>query len=248
MKPEFSGILAVVLDIEGTTTPIDFVHKTLFSFASENVGSFLRANRKNPQVDLVIHKLELSYRENSSAEKMPESWSNFDNGHRLESATQYVKWLISIDSKDSTLKELQGLIWEEGYRKHQLHGEVYADVPEAMERLRSEGIKIAIYSSGSALAQRLIFGSTKYGDLTVYLSSFFDTSVGKKRDPASYSNISGQLGIPPGKILFLSDIVEEIIAARSAGLVALQVVREGHDSTKDTSYHTISSLLDLYQH
>ncbi len=246
MKPEFSRIKAVVMDIEGTTTPIDFVHRTLFSFAVEHAGSFLERNLGAQQVDLILSKLELSYKENSSGHKIPHTWSNVGTAQRLESATQYVKWLISVDSKDPALKELQGLIWEEGYRNHQLQGEVYADVPEAMERLQGEGIILAIYSSGSALAQRLIFGSTKYGDLTVYLSSFFDTSIGKKRDPGSYSNISRQLGIPPGKILFLSDIIEEVNAARIAGLMAVQVVREGHDTQKDTSQQTISSLLELF--
>ena len=246
MRVEFAEVSAVLFDIEGTTTPLDFVHKTLFSYASEKVEDYLKVNSSEKQVAHLLDMLEKSHKENSASGKSPQVWSNSDISQKIDSATKYVKWLISVDSKDPALKELQGLIWEEGYRKNQLHGEVYPDVPEAMERLKAEGIKMAIYSSGSALAQRLIFSSTKYGDLTKYLSGFFDTSVGPKRDPKSYANIAGLLEIPNRKIMFLSDILEEITAARASGLLAVQVLREGHNTAKDTSFLTISSLLDLF--
>ena len=190
--------------------------------------------------------LEKSHKDDSASGKSPHAWPTADFSQKIDSAAKYVRWLISVDSKDPALKELQGLIWEEGYRKNQLHGEVYPDVPEAMEKLNVDGIKMAIYSSGSALAQRLIFRSTKYGDLTKYLTGFFDTSVGPKRDPKSYANIAVLLGLPNGEILFLSDILEEIAAARASGLMAVQVLREGHNTAKDTSFLTISSLLDLF--
>ena len=246
MRVEFAGISAVLFDIEGTTTPLEFVHKTLFSYAGERVEDFLRENSSEKQVAHLLDMLEKSHKDNSASGKSPHAWPTADFSQKIDSAAKYVRWLISVDSKDPALKELQGLIWEEGYRKNQLHGEVYPDVPEAMEKLNVDGIKMAIYSSGSALAQRLIFRSTKYGDLTKYLTGFFDTSVGPKRDPKSYANIAGLLGLPNGEILFLSDILEEIAAARASGLMAVQVLREGHNTAKDTSFLTISSLLDLF--
>ncbi len=246
MKAEFADISAVLFDIEGTTTPLEFVHRTLFSYAREKVEVFLKENSARNQVADLIDMLEKSYKDNSAIGKLPQNWSSTDISQRVGSAAKYVKWLISVDSKDPALKELQGLIWEEGYRNGQLHGEVYPDVPEVMERLNRDGIRMAIYSSGSALAQRLIFASTNYGDLTKYLSGFFDTSVGPKRDPKSYANIAGLLKIPSGEILFLSDIIEEITAARTSGLKAVQVVREGHNTSRDSFQPTISSLLELF--
>ena len=246
MRVEFADVSAVLFDIEGTTTPLEFVHKTLFSYARDKVEEYLKGNSSERQVAHLVDMLEKSHKENSVNGKSPLVWSNLDISQKMGSAANYVKWLISVDSKDPALKELQGLIWEEGYRKNQLHGEVYPDVPEAMERLKLEGIKMAIYSSGSVLAQRLIFSSTKYGDLTKYLSGFFDTSVGPKRDPKSYANIARLLEIPNRKILFLSDILEEISAARASGLMAVQVLREGHNTSKDTAFLTISNLLDLF--
>lgn len=245
MKEEFAHIKAVVLDIEGTTTPIEFVHSKLFTFAKEQVGSFLKEKLGDPQIDAILCKIEKSYKDNPSKDKVPNAWSNADTPLLADSAIKYVEWLISVDSKDPALKELQGLIWESGFRNNQLHGEVYPDVPKALEKLFNEGIRIAIYSSGSVLAQKLIFGSTKYGDLTKYISAFFDTGVGNKREPKSYSNISAQLDLLPNDIMFLSDILEEISAARASGFLALQVIREGHSTSKDTIFPTITSLLDL---
>lgn len=245
MKPEYSGIRAVLLDIEGTTTPIDFVHKTLFSYADEQVADFIHKNSGDSKVVAILENLYLSYRENGNPGRKPAKWNNEDSTHRDESAVEYVRWLISLDSKDPALKELQGIIWEEGYKSAKLHGEVYPDVPEVMRRWSESGIIMAIYSSGSVLAQKLIFGSTLHGDLTVYLSDFFDTGVGTKRDPESYRNISGRLGIPPEEILFLSDVLEEVTAARASGLKAVQVIRDGHNTARDKSFRTISNLMEL---
>lgn len=245
MRDRFAGIKAVLLDIEGTTTPMDFVHKTLFSFAREHVYDFLERNAADPQVENIVSGLNKSYNENREKGKRPAEWSNRDIHSRCKSASEYVSWLIGIDSKDTAMKELQGLIWADGYKSHELHGEVYADVPTAMQKLHSEGIVMAIYSSGSSLAQKLIFGTTAHGDLTKYLSGFFDTGVGNKRDPESYSNISRLMGFQPSQILFLSDILEEINAARSSGLMAIQVVREGHNTAKDQDIPVISDLLEI---
>src|SRR5688572_31886471 len=94
------------------------------------------------------------------------------------------------DSKSPGLKALQGMIWQEGYASGELHGVVFDDVPKALKRWRAAGIRAAIYSSGSVLAQKLIFGTTQFGDLTPLFDGFFDTAVGPKRDANSYRMIA----------------------------------------------------------
>jgi enolase-phosphatase E1 len=246
MKTEYSGIKAVLLDIEGTTTPMDFVHKTLFKFAIDHVQGFLLANYTNEKVLEILSNLKKSYEANTVSSKEPTEWTEIDLEERCKSATAYVKWLVSNDSKDSAMKELQGLIWKEGYTSGLLKGEVYPDVPEAMGRLHEEGKILAIYSSGSVLAQKLIFSTTVYGDLTQHISNFFDTGVGNKRDPESYTVIANLLDLEPNEILFLSDIMEEVQAARSSGMISLQVIREGHSTNKDPSAMKISGLMELF--
>jgi enolase-phosphatase E1 len=126
------------------------------------------------------------------------------------------------------LKELQGLIWEAGYRSGQLRGEVYPDVPPALQRWGESGVRTAIYSSGSELAQRQLFQSTAYGDLTPRISGFFDTAVGAKGNAASYARIADALRERPEYVLFVSDVVAEITAAASAGCPVVLMVRPGN--------------------
>ncbi len=246
MKPEYSGIKAVLLDIEGTTTPIDFVYKTLFPYAREQVYDFVLKNGIDPKVNQILEKLRKSYNKNEAEGKEPEEWLKGDYVSMCNSAAKYLSWLMKMDSKDSCLKEMQGLIWEKGYKSGQLHGEVYSDVPDAFGKFQEEGKIIAIYSSGSVLAQKLIFSTTVYGDLTQHISNFFDTGVGNKRDPESYTVIANLLELEPNEILFLSDILEEVQAARYSGMVSLQVIREGHSTNKDPSAMKISGLMELF--
>ena len=142
----------------------------------------------------------------------------------------YVEWLMDRDRKSPGLKLLQGRIWEGGYRAGVLKGEVFSDVPPALQRWRDAGLDVAIYSSGSELAQRLIFGSTAYGDLTRFISRFFDTAVGAKGAPASYRRIAAELGRAPDRLLFISDVTTELDAA-SAGGMRGDPVRAARQST-----------------
>ena len=137
------------------------------------------------------------------------------------------------DRKSPGLKLLQGRIWEGGYRAGILKGEVFADVPPALERWRDAGLDVAIYSSGSELAQRLIFGSTADGDLTRFFSRFFDTAVGAKDAPASYRRIAAELGRATDRIVFISDVTTELDAAGSAGCGVILCVRPGNRPQPD---------------
>ena len=189
------GVRVVLLDIEGTTTPISFVHDVLFPYARARIGAEWHA-------------------------------------------------AMDRDEKSSELKRLQGLIWEQGYRAGELHGEVFPDVAPAIRRWRAAGLRVAIYSSGSELAQRLLFGSTPDGDLTPLIDGFFDTSVGAKKVAASYGEIARRLGCDPREMLFVSDISAELAAAREAGCQVVLSVRPGNRAV-DELVESVTSFDEL---
>ena len=151
----------------------------------------------------------------------------------------YVYSLMDRDKKSPGLKALQGLIWQDGYKSGELRGQVYPDVLPAFERWRARGIDIYIYSSGSVLAQRLLFGSTEAGDLTAFLSDYFDTAVGPKVSPDSYGVIAARIHVPPPEILFVSDVGQELDAARTSGMRTALCVRGGGDGPPGSASHPI---------
>lgn len=244
-REDISGTKVVLLDIEGTTTPIDFVHKTLFSYASENIEAFMERNYGKPEVSDSLKELHQLF-DSDKGEKKPEEWVLSLDKRDVPPASEYCRWLIAHDSKAGPMKALQGLVWEEGYRSGKLNGEVYPDVPNAMERWKDQGKRICIYSSGSTLAQRLIYGSTRFGDLTRFISNFYDTAVGNKREDRSYSNIAEREGIGPEYFLFLSDVPEELDAAERAGMKTILVMRESEERRNPGDHSFIRDFTDLF--
>lgn len=221
----------LLLDIEGTTTPLSFVHDVLFPYARARLGEFLAAPANAALVDALLRERNM--------ERSPDA--------PLTSVLSYAGWLMDLDRKSPALKTIQGLIWERGYRTGALVSDVFPDVPHALARWHAAGHAMAIYSSGSALAQRLLFAHTPYGDLTPLLSHFFDTRVGPKRDPGSYRSILAELGTPADGALFVSDIVEELDAARSEGLYTALSVRPGNPRVPDTHQHPIVTSFEQIQ-
>ena len=138
---------------------------------------------------------------------------------------QLIQW-IDEDKKITPLKALQGMIWKAGYETGDFKGHVYEDVKSNLVKWHDAELKIYVYSSGSVEAQKLIFGYSEEGDLTELFSGYFDTQIGNKREASSYKNIIAKIGVNANEILFLSDIEEELDAAREAGINTLQVVRE----------------------
>ena len=231
-------IRVVLLDIEGTTTPIDFVYKTLFPYASRKLESFLHANLKTTEIRALIEDLREQNDLDESQKLRPPVWHNDSEESRLHSSVTYAQWLMVQDSKCTALKTLQGKIWQEGFANGELHGEVYPDVPHAFERWRGQGREIAIYSSGSVLAQQNLFRTTTHGDLTTNIRDFFDTHAGIKSDPESYRKIAASLRRNPREILFLSDAAKEIHAARSAELQAILCDRAEFQDASAETIHT----------
>jgi enolase-phosphatase E1 len=227
----------VLLDIEGTTTPIDFVHKTLFGYARAGAREFLQRHWSDPEVRADVARLQAEHAA-ESAPPIPPPWSDDAAG-----VVPYVHWLMDRDRKSTGLKSLQGKIWEEGYRSGELKGEVYPDVPPALERWRDEGIDIAIFSSGSVQAQRSLFRSSVAGDLTRFILAYFDTTTGPKTAPMSYARIAAALERSPSQVLFLSDICAELDAALTAGMRTALCVRTP-GSTPSTGTHPVIHALD----
>lgn len=216
--PGEESIRAILLDIEGTTTPIDFVTKVLFPYASGKIESFLKQNFQNEHVHALIEELYAQHQEDAKRGLQPPGWTGEGREGEIQSAAAYGQWLIKRDSKCTALKSLQGMIWQAGYASKELRGQVYPDVPRAFERWRRQKREIAIYSSGSVLAQRLIFQTTPFGDLTGFIRDYFDTHIGAKQDPLSYKKIANLLGHGPDAVLFVSDASKEVEAAQTVGM------------------------------
>jgi enolase-phosphatase E1 len=198
---------AVLLDVEGTTTPIDFVYRVLFPYARDRFLAFLV-------------QLGEEHRRDVAAGQEPPPWEDSPDG-----ITAYALWLMDRDRKATALKTLQGRIWQVGFEARELEASVYEDVVRALARWQSAGRPVAIYSSGSVLAQKLVFAHTQAGDLTPRLTAFFDTTTGFKTAPDSYRRIAEAMGREPGAILFVSDVGAELDAAHAASLQTALCVR-----------------------
>lgn len=201
---------AVVLDIEGTTTSIAFATDVLYAYARERLPSYVREHRGEPEVAAILDE----------ARAAGGVWND-------EAVVVRMCHWLEQDQKVTPLETLQGLIWEEGYRSGELVTHLYPDVAPALRDWHARGLRLYIYSSGSAHAQRLIYGHTVAGDLTPLLSGCFDTRMGHKREVGSYRRIAEAIGVAPRRILFLSDVREELDAAREAGWQTIWLVREG---------------------
>lgn len=204
-----------MLDIEGTTTPIEFVHQILFPYARARVREFLERHGDDPEVRADVARLNAEHAAEPVQRPAPPPWRD-----DVASVVAYVHWLMDRDRKSTGLKSLQGKIWEAGYRAGELRGrvQVYPDVPPALARWREQGRDIAIFSSGSIQAQRCLFANSTAGDLTPFLCGYFDTTTGPKREQGSYERIAAALGRAPREVLFISDVSAELDAARQAGM------------------------------
>lgn len=179
-----------LFDIEGTTTPIEFVHKILFPYSIGKFETFFRSN-----------SLEREWIEKLLEEGKHDSTYSGQLTDSPQHLSDYCKYLVSVDRKSEPLKEIQGRIWKHGYENGELKSSLFTDVPSFLKRIQSAKKKSAVYSSGSIQAQKLIFKYSDLGDLTGYFSAYFDTGIGGKRESASYSRIAEQLGIATGKNL-----------------------------------------------
>ncbi len=232
---------AILLDIEGTTTPIDFVHKTLFPFAKAKIDEFVQEHFA--RIGAQIGQLKAEYRRDFTEQLYGRDFRE----DSPESVANYLKFLIDVDRKSTPLKFLQGEIWQAGYESGALQSEMFADVPRAFERWTEAGTQIAIFSSGSVLAQKLIFKYSNFGDLSGAITDYFDTTTGgAKKEAESYRRIAEKMGFEAGEILFVSDILAELDAARDAGTQTALSIRQGNGQiTEDFTHRSVNSFDEL---
>ena len=237
MKAE--GISHVLLDIEGTTCPVSFVAGTLFPYAAEHLGSFVKSHKDQAAVAELLASVQ-------------ESWTQDGNLEAQQLLAEpgaevvaYLQLLIKQDRKLPELKDLQGLVWAEGYASGDLKGPLFADVAPALRRWHQQGTVLAVYSSGSVAAQQLLYGHSTEGDLRSLFSHWFDTRTGSKQDVGSYRAISEAMGVEGPKILFISDSLLECEAAHAADMQVLFSDREGNPGRDNGPFERIRSYEDL---
>ena len=222
----FAGKL-ILLDIEGTVSPLAFVHDVMFPYARKHAAAWLGAHWGHEVIAHLAHAAGVA---------------SFYNALDAEAA---VHRLMDADAKVTGLKQLQGLIWEQGFANGDLHSTLFDDVVPALDHWRENDREIRIYSSGSIHAQRLFFAHTTAGDLTPRLSGYYDTTTGSKREPASYTAIATDCGLPPNDILFISDLVDELNAAQSAGMMTALALRAGNKPQPESEHPAITSFAEI---
>ncbi|NHN87773.1 acireductone synthase [Acetobacter conturbans] len=209
----------ILLDIEGTTLPVAFVHKVLFPYACTALPALIRDRADEPAV-------------RSAIEETRTLAPDMDPLDRL------MAWMDE-DAKIGPLKALQGMAWAEGYASGALVADLFPDVPRALRDWKKAGLTLAVYSSGSAPAQRLIYGHTTDGDLTPLFSAFLDLEMGGKKEADSYRRILTNMRWTATDVLFVSDVVAELDAAQTAGMLTCQMVRP-EDGTVAGDRHPVA--------
>lgn len=224
-----------LFDIEGTVVPISFVHEVLFPYSKRKLKEYLN---ENPLSEYLFSRLKNEYIQDN----MNKIYTN-ELDFSAESITKYLSFLISIDRKSSVLKEVQGEIWRVGYESGEVQSNFFQDTVPFFESIKNKGKNIYIYSSGSILAQKLIFGYSTQGNLNPLISGYFDTGVGHKRNPDSYRKILESLAISPNEICFFTDIQEEAEAAFSIGISCFLMEREGNAKIEQPKFQLLKSFL-----
>ena len=235
-----AGVRGILLDIEGTTTPIAFVHDVLFSYARTHASDFLTNNISSDEVRADVSALYEEHATDVVEEQQPPELTE-----DIESLATYVEWLIDRDRKSTGLKSLQGKIWRQGYLDGSLKSQVFPDVATALKRWHAAGLSVSIFSSGSILAQQLLFAHTDAGDLTPFIHKYFDTNTGKKGEADSYRRIAAEMGLDASEIVFISDVVQELDAAKDAGMKTLLSVRPGNAVQPPTTHQAIDSFEEV---
>ena len=238
-----TGLQHVLLDIEGTTCPVNFVSEVLFPYAHQQIPLFLADQAENPIVQEILTQVFDAWDQDTDPEALSLRQRSFEKN--TESAIKYLSWLIKKDRKLTPLKELQGLIWRQGYDKKILKAPLYADVPEALRRWHHAGLRLSVYSSGSINAQKLLYQHSTFGDLSNFFYQWFDTNVGSKQIEQSYTNIGKTLNANPETIVFISDHKSELSAAKSAGLKVLFSQRDGNPEADNGDYIGIKNYSEL---
>ena len=220
--------------------------EVLFPFARKQFEDFIQKHGGTEEVHSDLEGLWRQYQADIRQNLNPPPWQGDLSGRASEPIVRYAHWLIDQDRKATALKSLQGRIWLAGYQSGELKGQVYTDVPLAIRMWGQQNKDICIFSSGSVLAQKLLFQSTAAGDLTQFIRAYFDTTTGVKGEAESYRRIAAELNLPPSKIVFVSDVVGELDAACSAEMQTVLCVRPGRERPEDPGHPVIRTFEALF--
>lgn len=242
------SVRGILLDIEGTTSSVSFVYDVMFPFARQRMQIIDLITRwPDPEFKAALNQIARDAGHESIDAWLAKHDLTYNNAMRGAYIVQQELFrLMNADAKTTGLKQLQGLLWKEGFESGELKAHVYDDVPPALAAWNAAGTDVRIYSSGSVQAQKLFFVHTIAGDLLHHFRGHYDTTTGSKKDPASYKRIAEEFPLPPSEIVFLSDVVAELDAARAAGMQTVLVVRPGNAPTEKSSQHLqIGSFAEL---
>ena len=238
----------LVLDIEGTTCPVHFVSDVLFPYASNNLNAFIEDGNNHSNLrDLIDSAWEEWKNDKTDKSQQLLTGLSREEKNKRESICTYLQHLINIDRKSTVLKDLQGMIWAQGYEQGHLRSELYPEAAQCMKEWVNMGLLLSTYSSGSIQAQKLLYGHTKNGNLCTLFWSWFDTHTGSKKEVSSYELIAKALNSQPESIVFISDSHLECDAARQAGMLTLFSQREGNpdqDSAGHTAIQSLNHVID----
>ncbi|KAM5272235.1 enolase-phosphatase E1 [Ctenodactylus gundi] len=247
-------VTVILLDIEGTTTPIAFVKDILFPYIKENVKEYLQTHWEEEECQQDVSLLRKQAEEDAHLEGAIPIPAASENGvddlqQVIQAVVDNVCWQMSLDRKTTALKQLQGHMWRAAFMAGRVKAEFFADVVPAVRKWREAGMKVYIYSSGSVEAQKLLFGHSTEGDILELVDGHFDTKIGHKVESESYRKIASSIGCSTNNILFLTDVTGEASAAEEADVHVAVVVRPGNAGLTDdekTYYTLITSFSELY--
>lgn len=230
----------ILLDIEGTVSPLAFVHEVMFPYARQHVAAFLEASGETEPVQKALNQMARDAGLGSLAEWCP-------LGSRVnEVVVNAAHDLMDRDVKTTGLKLLQGLIWEQGFLRGDLLTTLFEDVVPALAAWHEAGLGLRFYSSGSVHAQKLFFSHTQAGDLTPFFSGYYDTATGPKKSAGSYTAIAADAGLLPDQILFVSDVADELDAAKKAGMMTSLALRPGNPTVPATKHPQLTSFSQIH--
>ena len=236
----------LLLDIEGTTCPVSFVSDVLFPFAKQKLSSYIKDHWNEHTHNRTIQEATEEWSADDSIESMQlKNQVAERQTDEVEGLIQYLKHLIAIDKKSTALKDLQGKIWEHGYRDGNLQSQLFPEAAECLHQWNKEGLTLSVYSSGSIQAQKLLYRHSPAGDLEGLFSHWFDTRTGPKKSVESYKAIAQKLNCSPNNIWFVSDNGAECDAARAAGMHTLFSLRDGNPDRDPRGHKVIESLRDV---
>ena len=250
-------IRCILLDIEGTTCPVSFVASVLFPYARERLASYLEANQGDPEVQALLAATQAAFAADPNAEVValrqgspipghpPAEQKQLQPGQTNSPLVAYLQWLIDHDIKFPALKELQGRIWASGYASGDLVAPLFDDVAPTLHHWHRDGYQLAVYSSGSVAAQKLLYRYSQNGNLESLFSHWFDTRIGSKQATDSYSAIAEVLQLEPAEILFVSDALAEIEAAHGIGMAVVFSDRQGNPGRDPGPFNAIQSLAEI---